>query len=328
MILAACASACIGLGVLDYLTGSLLSLAFFYLIPISIGTIVAGRRAGLYLSIESTTAATVAELLDVGPGDRPVALADGVLLITIFGFIVVLLSAVRDSALAARHSSRRTHEFLASAAHQLRTPLAGIRASTDALLVTGASTQQERLLANLSGESERVGRLLASLLRMARLDQGELYPIQANNIATLCQNELDRLQPRAQGLELRLRLPAAPPESLLFSAEAMQDALANLLDNARRHARTTITLTVSVKNHAVEISVMDDGPGLPDGLVDSAFDRFVSLDGRGGSGLGLPIARAMIEGQGGTLTYEQRSFVIRLPASAGTSAARTVDTPP
>jgi signal transduction histidine kinase len=63
----------------------------------------------------------------------------------------------------------------------------------------------------------------------------------------------------------------------------------------------------------IEIAVSDDGPGLPNGTAERAFERFVSLDGEGGSGLGLPIARGLIESQGGRLVYERGKFVIRLP---------------
>lgn len=327
LVLVLCGVAGIPIGILDYITGIELSLVLFYMIPISIATVVAGRRAGVWLSVECAVVATVADFANSSSSrDRAIYFVDGVLLVFVFAFVVFLIAAVRQSALAAHRSSQRTQEFLASAAHQLRTPIAGIRASTDALLVTGATSQQERLLANISGEADRAGRLLASLLRMARLDQGELYPVQANDLVSLCQAEVERLRPRAGPLVLRLVTPNPPQGRLLISAEATRDALANLLDNARRHAATTIAITVQTGQETVEIAVQDDGPGLPQGFADRAFDRFVSLDGRGGTGLGLPIARAMIEAQGGRLSYEDQRFVIRLPVRLAEPATRTVNT--
>jgi signal transduction histidine kinase len=327
VVLVTCALAGVPIGILDYITGIELSLVLFYMIPITIATIVAGRRAGLWLSVESAVVATVADFANSNSSrDRAIYFVDGVLLVFVFAFVVFLIAAVRQSALAAHRSSQRTQEFLASAAHQLRTPIAGIRASTDALLVTGATSQQERLLANISGEADRAGRLLGSLLRMARLDQGELYPVQANDLVALCQAEVERLRPRAGPLVLRLVTPHSPEGRLLISAEATRDALANLLDNARRHAASTITVTIQTFPETVEISVEDDGPGLPQGFADRAFERFVSLDGRGGTGLGLPIARAMIEAQGGRLSYEEHRFVIRLPVRLAEASTRTVNT--
>jgi two-component system OmpR family sensor kinase len=104
-----------------------------------------------------------------------------------------------------------------------------------------------------------------------------------------------------------------PPERVQLSGEATKNALANLLDNARRHARSEVTVEVGATPAGVEIAVIDDGPGLPDGTGERVFERFVSLDGEGGSGLGLPIARGLVEAQGGRLTYEHRRFLIRLP---------------
>jgi signal transduction histidine kinase len=327
VLLVVCAAAGVVIGFLDYLSGLELSLVLFYMIPISIATVAAGRRPGLWLSCECAAVATIADIANSSTGRaRLIYFVDGVLLVFIFAFVVILLSAIRQSALAAHKSSQRTQNFLASAAHQLRTPIAGIRASTDALLVTGATAQQERLLANISGEAERTGRLLGSLLRMARLDQGELYPSQPNDVFALCQAEIDRLRPFAGAVRLRLVASKPPDGAVLISAEATRDALGNLLDNARRHALTTITVSVQATHDTVEVSVEDDGPGLPQGLADQAFERFVSLDGQGGSGLGLPIARAMIEAQEGRLSYEQQRFVIRLPLRLAQPSTRTVNT--
>jgi len=319
-ILPVLAVSVIACGVLDYATGPLVSLALFYIVPTALGTIVAGRRAGLALALESAVASTTALILG-GIHEEAAYVFNGLLLLGTLTLIVVLIAAVRDSALAASTSARRGREFLAYAAHQLRTPLAGIRATTDALLLGGASSQQERLLLNLSREADRAGRLLTSLLKMARVDQGELAPATAHDVVQLCRSELDRLGQRSSSLALELTVAAAPPGPVLLSGEATTDALANLLDNARRHARSKVLVTVTCNPNTVEIAVGDDGPGLPAGTHDDVFGRFVSLDGEGGTGLGLPIARGLIEAQGGHLTYEGNRFVIRLPHRHPATAA-------
>ena len=300
------------LGVVDYLTGPVLSLALLYSIPAAIAAVVAGRRAGLALALAGSVAQTIAGLLNESTSEVVVVL-NGFALLATLAIIVLLIAAIRDAALASRRSALRGREFLAYAAHQLRTPLAGMRASTDALLVGGATSQQERLLMNLSREADRAGRLLAALLQMARLDQGESAPAQPLSIVDICRTELERLEPRAGSLALELRVPDNPPGPVLLSGEATRDALSNLLDNARRHAATRITLTLACSGGTLEVSVADDGPGLPEGAGERVFERFVSLDGGGGSGLGLPIARGLIEAQGGRLTYEDHRFVMRLP---------------
>jgi signal transduction histidine kinase len=302
----------LALGVPDYVTGPVLSLTLFYLVPTAVGTVLAGRRAGFALAIESATTSTVASFLSK-TNDHVVFVLNGVLLLLILMVIVVLIAAVRETAVSASVSARQRKEFLAYAAHQLRTPLAGIRASTDALLVGGSTSQQERLLVNLSREADRAGRLLSSLLQMARVDQGEVGVPQAVDVVELCRGELDRHRPGERTVTVQLVVRGEPPSRVLMSSEATKNALANLLDNARRHARGHVTVEVGATPAAVEIAVADDGPGLPDGTNERVFERFVSLDGEGGSGLGLPIARGLIEAQGGRLSYEDRRFVIHLP---------------
>ena len=299
-------------GVADYVTGPVLSLALFYLLFTAVGTVVWGRRVGLALAVESALTTTTAAWFSE-PSDDVVFTLNGVVLLVILAVIVVLIASARETAMAANRDALKRKEFLAYAAHQLRTPLAGIRASTDALLVGGATHSQERLLVNLSREADRAGRLLTSLLQMARVDQGEVGSTQALDVVELCQAELDRPRAGSDGVSTRLVVKGARPETVLLASEATKNALANLLDNARRHARELVTIEVGATAAAVEIAVADDGPGLPDGTSERAFERFVSLDGEGGSGLGLPIARGLIEAQGGRLTYEDRRFVIRLP---------------
>ncbi|MDP9075294.1 MAG: HAMP domain-containing histidine kinase [Actinomycetota bacterium] len=312
VVLAGLAISVLVCGVLDYITGPLISLVLFYIVPTAVGTMLGGRRAGLAIAVESAIVSIVAGLVgDIH--DEIVIVANGLLLLGTLALITVVMAAVRDSALAARTSARRGREFLAYAAHQLRTPLAGIRASTDALLVGGATSQQERLLVNLSQEADRAGRLLSSLLKMARVDQGEVAALTPHDVVDLCRLELDRLAPRAGRLALDLIVAEAPPGPVLLSGEATTDALANLLDNARRHARDKIVVTVTSSASTIEIAVSDDGPGLPPGSAEEIFGRFVSLDGEGGTGLGLPIARGLIEAQGGRLSFDNNRFVIRLP---------------
>lgn len=300
------------LGTIDYATGPVLSLALFYLIPTAIGTVLAGRAAGLALALESGVVTTIASVLSK-TGNHLVFVLNGFLLLLILDVLVVLIATVRDSALSAGVAARRRREFLAYAAHQLRTPIAGIRASTDALLVGADASQQERLLVNLTREADRAGRLLASLLQMARVDQGEVDSAQTLDVVALCRGELDRPVPRAGTVAVRLIVSDPPPGPVIMSGEATRNALANLVDNARRHARSEVTVTLKATASTVEIGVADDGPGVPEVQAEHLFDRFVSLDGLGGSGLGLPIARGLVEAQGGKLTYEAPRFVIRLP---------------
>ena len=211
----------------------------------------------------------------------------------------------------AREAERRSREFLAYAAHQLRTPIAAIRSTVEALVVSGEE-DRDQLLTSVARESARAGRLVNALLRVARLDQHEPLPRVSTDVAGVVDAEVQRAQTAASGLVWQLDAPEAGVVTVA-DPESLSEAMAALLDNARRHARTGVTVTVRALGDTVEVAVSDDGPGLPPGSGESAFDRFVSLDGRGGTGLGLPIARGIAEAHGGTLTYEDKAFVVRLP---------------
>ncbi|MDQ6782868.1 MAG: PAS domain-containing sensor histidine kinase [Actinomycetota bacterium] len=215
-----------------------------------------------------------------------------------------------------RESERRCRQFLADAAHQLRTPMAGIRASAETLLRGSTPAQRDQLLLNVVRETSRAGRVMTGLSAMARVDQGERLIFRPSDLAALCTEEANRSQALAPQLDIEVRVsarPASPPE---LDANVIREILANLLDNARRHSVQRIAVAVGVHgDDHVEISVLDDGPGLGPDMVDHAFERFVSLDGQGGSGLGLPIARGLARAHGGDLTYED-GFVLRLPRKA------------
>jgi PAS domain S-box-containing protein len=223
---------------------------------------------------------------------------------------LVALQRAADEARASEAASRR---FLADAAHQLRTPVAGIRACAETLLRGPSSEDSDRLLATMVRETSRAGRLISSLLRMARLDHGLPLSRGPVDVVTLCEHEVERLNLFSPELDVRLQVRQAPLDLLLLDGPACREVLSNLGDNARRHAAGRIDVVVDGDDQEVRIAVCDDGPGVPDDARERVFERFVSLDGRGGSGLGLPVGRALARAMGGDLHYEG-GFLLRLPA--------------
>jgi PAS domain S-box-containing protein len=215
----------------------------------------------------------------------------------------------------ARSSEARSRRFLADAAHQLRTPVAGIQACAESLLLDTDPAGADELLANLGHETARAGRLIKALLQTARLDQGMVMSCRPCDLRALCEEELDRARALAPELALRVTSRDWDERKIDIDADVVREILANLIDNARRHARSTIEVLLTGAGGFVEVSVTDDGPGLPPELRDRAFDRFVSLDGRGGTGLGLAIARGLAEAHGGILSYDGNAFVVRVPVT-------------
>ncbi len=223
-----------------------------------------------------------------------------------------MLDALARALADARASDERSRRFLAEAAHQLRTPLAGIQASAEALPAARSRTDRDRLVANLAREAARAGRRVGDLLRVVRIDQGDEPTRRPHDVALLCREEVARTAALAPGLDVVAGTDV--PLVVCVDAEALREALANLLDNARRHAIGRIDVRVASFDGMCEISVVDDGPGLAD--PQRSFERFVSLDGHGGSGLGLSIALGIARTHGGDLTYEPPAFVIRVPIDA------------
>jgi signal transduction histidine kinase len=129
---------------------------------------------------------------------------------------------------------------------------------------------------------------------------------------------VERTRVLAPELAVQLEFHGAPELRAEFDSDTVTEILSNLLDNARRHAAHQIRVTITVDDRDLQVRVSDDGSGVPETAVDRIFDRFVSLDGKGGSGLGLPIARDLARARGGDIVYcgereNGAAFLLTLP---------------
>jgi len=233
-------------------------------------------------------------------------------LATAYDTMLDTLEQALETAFAAEERTRR---FVDDAAHQMRTPIATLRSCVESLLrVTDPSTRDE-LFGYIVQETARCQRLLDDLLAAARLDQAPDLRLVLQDVTALCLDEVDRARNLAPTLTLQVSAPDGPVEAHV-DHDAVREVLANLLDNARRHARGRVDVSVAVDDEVVSVRILDDGPGVPDGTEERVFERFTSLDGRGGAGLGLPMARQVARAHGGELTYEDGAFELRLPRGA------------
>lgn len=200
---------------------------------------------------------------------------------------------------------KRERAFVSDASHELRTPLAILRTELE-LALRGEHTREEleEALRSAAEEAERLSRLAEDLLVIARSDQGRLpvrpEPIEAGEMLA---RVAGRFRTRARA-EAR---PLAPDPSPGVSFEAdparIEQALANLVDNALHHGEGTVRLSAREVDGAVELHVSDEGPGFPPEFIPRAFERFTRADEartRGGTGLGLAIAAAIATAHGGT----------------------------
>jgi signal transduction histidine kinase len=310
--------AVLAIGVVDAVTGPEWSMQIFYLVPVAWAATVAGRRVGQALALLAATAGFVADVILPKSSDRGAAAFNVIFMLATLLVVVELLDRLRRRAEVATAAEERGREFLAFAAHQLRTPLAAVGATVDALVLCDKDDPSvEELLVRLGAETARAARLLDSLLRVARLDQHEPLTFRPTDLAPLLHHEAIRAERARPDITWITHLDVHGDAVVDCDPDALGEAISNLLDNAVRHARCEITIDIRDPKELVEIRVYDDGPGLPSGADESAFRRFVTMDGHGGSGLGLPIARGIAEAHEGSLTYESGTFVLRVPKHHG-----------
>jgi two-component system, OmpR family, sensor kinase len=217
-------------------------------------------------------------------------------------------------------SELRMRAFLADASHDLRTPVAGVIATADALLRDDPDrAERERRLVAMVREARRAGRLVDDLLLMTRLDgadpTGSSAALRRQPVDLAALAEEAAATQRLLGADVRAETEPAPVEG---DPEQLARVLTNLADNGRR-AGARVLIAVGRDGGQAVVEVTDDGPGVPPAERDRVFERFVRLEaGPGRNGLGLPIARAVARAHGGELTCEDAPsgarFVLRLPA--------------
>jgi len=217
----------------------------------------------------------------------------------------------------------RQRAFVADAAHELRSPLTTMRTELEVAQRLPDSTDWPAMSADLLADVERLSRLVDDLLLLARSDDGA--PAGRPAAARLAEVDLDELVD-----DVASRFPDVayqrPERAITATVEpdAIGRVVANLIDNAVRHARSKVRVSVEEDGGHLRITVTDDGPGIPPSDRERVFDRFTRLDDArardaGGSGLGLAIVRELVRRHGGTVTLGDASpglrVDVRLPAT-------------
>ena len=203
----------------------------------------------------------------------------------------------------------RQRAFVADAAHELRSPLTNMRTELEVAQRLPDTTDWPALADDLLTDVDRLSRLVDDLLLLARADDGSTRALTRRVEPVELGQQLGEVAARYP--DVRYERPAVP-----LRTEGERDAIgrvvANLLDNAVRHAASSVRLTVAADGAYQLISVSDDGPGIPATDRERVFDRFTRLDDArardaGGSGLGLAIVRELVRRHGGTVTLRGTS---------------------
>ena len=219
---------------------------------------------------------------------------------------------VRAARIEAEESQARAALF-ASVTHDLRTPLASIKASVTTLLQEELELQPDQrleLLRTVLEETDRLNRLIGNILELARVRAGALVPSKVPTaLDEVVESVLHRMEPALGQVRVRTMLRDAPE----VAADPVQidQVVSNLLENAVRFSPPGSEIVVSVAPwHAgVQVRVVDHGPGIAPADRDRVFEAFARVgasdrDGSGGSGLGLTIARAIVLAHGGRIWIE------------------------
>lgn len=201
---------------------------------------------------------------------------------------------------------RLKSEFVAHASHELRTPLTSAKL---ALANVEDGLAGPEALARVRADLDRLVRLVNELLDLARIEAGIELASAPTRLEDVAREVALALQPLATvPIEVR-----GASEELALDRARIHQVLVNLVDNARKHARTRVTIEIGAR----ELAVVDDGPGVPEAERERVFERFVRLappgasGAAGGAGLGLSIARKLVELHGGTVHCTGSAFVVR-----------------
>ena len=221
--------------------------------------------------------------------------------------------------------SRR--RFVSDASHELKTPLAAIRLLTDSILQTNnidpATTRE--FVSDIGQEAERLSRITEDLLRLTRLDSDVLEPAAAVDVLPVLQQVLRMMELIAEDRNISITYQAEEGCRVLSTRDELQQIIYNLTDNAVKYDRDggRVEVRLTKRDGFAELTVADDGVGIPEEDIPRIFERFYRVDkarsrAAGGTGLGLSIVSNTVKKRNGTITAANRPvggavFTVRLP---------------
>ncbi len=232
------------------------------------------------------------------------------------------------------HSFEQQRQFVQDASHELRTPLAAIRANIEVAEMDGEVSPDEylSLFATVKTQTERLTRLTDDLLLLTiSNDRGqlELEPVSLHDLA---REVVSQLSPVAGTREVTLKIEGSAEVEAEADPDQIYRCVFNLVENAIKYSGpgSTVRLSASRQGDRAELTVSDNGAGIPADVLPHVFDRFFRVDkGRsrreGGTGLGLAIVKELVTGMGGTVVVESKenagtAFRISLKASTAPEA--------
>ncbi|MGH3385641.1 MAG: ATP-binding protein [Nocardioidaceae bacterium] len=241
------------------------------------------------------------------PDGREILLTGRLVRETARGPVQRLVLSIRDAS-GRRRIDRMRSDLVATVAHELRSPLTGVKGFTSTLLTKWDrfnDDQRKLMLRTVDADADRLTRLIAELLDVARIDSGRLQlrrrPV---NLSTVTRGLLSSY-PLAESRALALEVDDVP--EVWVDPDKFTQVLTNLLDNAVRHGEGVVTVGVrrsADSDDAVEVWVQDQGPGVPDDMRQRVFAKYWRHGERTGTGLGLYIVHGLVTAHGGRVQVD------------------------
>jgi signal transduction histidine kinase len=223
--------------------------------------------------------------------------------------------AFNSMAEALERNERARRSMVSDVAHELRTPLTSIRVQIEAVQ-DGVLMPDAKWIASIEEDAAALAHLVDDLQQLSLGDAGVLRLELADvSVAEIVERATTGLV--AKGIAIAVDVP--PDITLRADARRMVQVVRNLVANALVFASSSIEISAAVIEGGIEIRVADDGPGVPPEHAERIFDRFYRADpsrsrSTGGAGLGLAIARQLVELHGGSIRYERPAFIVLLPS--------------
>ena len=221
------------------------------------------------------------------------------------GAVTTVAVSLRSGRARARLDRERS-DLVATVAHELRSPLTGVKGFVQALLNRWDRLNDEQkklMLTTVHADSDRLSRLITELLDVARLDTGRLSMHRRNcDVAMLTGRVIDSVRAGAPH-RIEFRAPADLPE-IWADPDKFTQVLTNLVENAIRHGSDPVTVTASKEGDLVVVQVDDSGDGIAPEIRQRAFTKFWTTGQRGGSGLGMYLVNGLVRAHGGTVTID------------------------
>jgi two-component system phosphate regulon sensor histidine kinase PhoR len=231
---------------------------------------------------------------------------------------------------------RTRQEFVANVSHELRTPLSLIKGYVETLL-DGAKDNPEiaaKFLQTIERNAERLRLLIEDLLTISELESGRVkLNLQSVSLRAPVEKVLNDFKSRATARQIRL-IDQVPDLRVRADADRLEQVLCNLVDNAIKYGRAEGSIALSAREttaEQIELSVRDDGPGIPPEALERIFERFYRVDKarsreQGGTGLGLSIVKHIVQSHGGRAWAKSAlghgaTFYFTLPRDFGVEAS-------